>query len=128
MLVDLVAAGCAAGAILNHGSGGAPLLLMILMVGGGGSYRETLRRGGALGDRIKCLCRGENRYTGSRTCQCEDVAPASRPCASRSSVNFACSVLNWGDGGWGTIRSGSDQGALPDTARMLASSARSVAI
>ena len=59
MLVDLVAVGGAAGAILNHGSGGAPLLLMVLMVGGGGSYRETLRRGGALGDRIKCLCRGD---------------------------------------------------------------------
>ena len=57
MLVDLVAVGGAAGAILNHGSGGAPLLLMVLMVGGGGSYREILRSGGALGDRIKC--RGE---------------------------------------------------------------------
>ena len=30
MLVDMVAAGGAAGAILNHGSGGLPLLLMVL--------------------------------------------------------------------------------------------------
>ena len=33
MLVDLVAAGGAAGAILNHGSGGAPLLFMVLKMG-----------------------------------------------------------------------------------------------
>lgn len=36
MLVDLVAASGAAGAILNHGSGGAPLLLMVLIGNGGG--------------------------------------------------------------------------------------------
>ena len=36
MLVDLVAVGGAAGAILNHGSGGAPLLLMVLIGNGGG--------------------------------------------------------------------------------------------
>ena len=63
----------------------------------------------------------EGRYTGSRTCQCEDVTPASRPCASRWLVNFACSVLNWGDQGVGTVRAGRDQGTLPDSARMLAS-------
>jgi len=103
VLVDLVAAGGAAGVILNHGSGGTPLLLMVLKRRWRGQL-DTVR-GGALGDRIKCLCRGDGRYTGSRTCQCEDVAPASRPCASRWSVNFACSVRNWGDrGGHGQIR------------------------
>ena len=30
MLVDLVAVGGPAGAILNHGGGGAPLLIMVL--------------------------------------------------------------------------------------------------
>ena len=116
MLVDLVAAGGAAGVILNHGSGGTPLLLMVLKRRWRGQL-DTVR-GGALGDRFKCLCRGDGRYTGSRTCQCEDVAPASRPCASRWSVNFACSVRNWGDrGGHGQIRQRSGN----DSARTLAS-------
>ena len=61
-------------------------------------------------------CAEGTGYTGSRTCQCKDVAPASRPCASRWSVNFGlhapCSTGDIGigaGGGWGAR---SDEGEI----------------
>ena len=90
---------------------------MVLMgTGGGGNYRQTPRRGGALGDRIKCLCRGDWIHGISHL-------PVQGRRASLAPVRltlvgelwFACSVLNWGYRDWGRGGGGgarSDEGEI----------------
>ena len=91
---------------------------MVLMgTGGGGNYRQTPRRGGALGDRIKCLCRGDWIHGISHL-------PVQGRRASLAPVRLTLvselCMLRAQLGRWGGARS--DQGTLPDSARILASS------